>query len=200
VLVLKLVLQLLAVAVAVLGNNLDYIWSDRRTKIFKRGRIALYAVSAIFLMISGVVTVQDERAKEREADALRTQLEALRTAAADAAHNMKERDAQQTKHENELKGQMAELLAGNHDLKKRLEPFETLLRQRYPGTAPEEGLQRLREDLQSLGKRTEDLESKTRDRELSVDARSKMIAALSPFKGTKVEFSVSASDPEATIS
>lgn len=62
----KIVLQVLAVLVALLIAGLDYLWYDKRTLKFKRTRIALVPVSLLLLFVSIVVTIQDEQDKVRE--------------------------------------------------------------------------------------------------------------------------------------
>jgi len=74
---LKLALQVLAVGLAILVNNLDYLWSDKRTLKFKRGRLVLYVLSFAFLIGSVFVTVNDDLQNRLEKQELATRLDAL---------------------------------------------------------------------------------------------------------------------------
>jgi len=106
------------------------------------------------------------------------------------------KDSHQAEQERRLQTQITTLLAGNEDLKHRLEPFDTLLKQRYPEATEAEALDRLQRELSSLGKRTETLEKGTRDRVLQLESQEAIVKALAPFPGTKVEFYVMAADIE----
>lgn len=92
-LVLKVILQILAVGIAILGNSLDYRWNDRRTKKFKRGVMALYVSSVVLFGFSVLITLHDEK----EADALRERLRGLQKAADDAARNSEKQREQQVR-------------------------------------------------------------------------------------------------------
>lgn len=63
----KVILQILAVGLAILVNYLDYLWHDKRTRRFKLGRRTLFMMSFVFLIGSVLVTVNDEYTKRLEA-------------------------------------------------------------------------------------------------------------------------------------
>jgi hypothetical protein len=69
-LILKIVLQILAVAAALLANRLDYVTTERRTRAFKRGRQALQVISVIFLAGSILALVLDDLDKKRDIERL----------------------------------------------------------------------------------------------------------------------------------
>lgn len=74
---LKIVLQILAISIAVLGNGLSYIFSDKRTSKFKSWRKWLFVLSGIFLVGSIIVTIIegiDSAQKEQES---KSQIEKL---------------------------------------------------------------------------------------------------------------------------
>lgn len=71
----KIFLQVLAVLIALLIAGLDYLWYDRRTVKFKRARLALVPISLILLVVSIVVTIQDERNNQREITELTDRLD-----------------------------------------------------------------------------------------------------------------------------
>ncbi len=77
-LMLKLVLQVLAVASALLIITLDYVAHDKRTRWFKNLRVALFVVVGLSLVAGIVVTVADEIAKREEVASLRAELAAIR--------------------------------------------------------------------------------------------------------------------------
>lgn len=63
----KVAMQIIAVALAILASYLNYLWSDKRTRKFKRGRRILFILSFIFLFGSIGVTLVDEYSKRQEA-------------------------------------------------------------------------------------------------------------------------------------
>lgn len=73
----KIVLQFLAVAIAVLVNVLDYVSFDKRTKKFRRRRRLLFGLSALFLIASILVVISDELAKRKEISDIANQLRTL---------------------------------------------------------------------------------------------------------------------------
>jgi hypothetical protein len=73
----KIIFQVLAVLTALLIAQLDYFWYDRRTLKFKRARIALFAVSLLLLLVSLVITIQDEQDNEREITELHGRLDTI---------------------------------------------------------------------------------------------------------------------------
>lgn len=74
----KIVLQVLAVIIAMLISRLDYVTHDKRTRRFKSGRRWLFVFSICFLIASIIVIIKDEAAKNREVLALNDQLNALK--------------------------------------------------------------------------------------------------------------------------
>src|SRR4051794_17794529 len=76
-LLVKLILQVLAVALAILVNRLDYWWSDKRTRKFKLGRRALLVLSGAFLIGSVVVTVNDDVQNRLQREELTARLDSL---------------------------------------------------------------------------------------------------------------------------
>ena len=73
----KIALQVLAVLVTLLIAALDYKWYDRRTSRFKGARKALPLLCLMLLLVSIVVTIQDEQAKEREIEDLTGRLDEI---------------------------------------------------------------------------------------------------------------------------
>ena len=73
-LILKLILQVLAVGFAFLTSTLDYVAYDKRTRWFKRLRVWLYCVAGLFLVAGLAVTVGDDIARREEIAALRLEL------------------------------------------------------------------------------------------------------------------------------
>jgi hypothetical protein len=74
ILVLKIVLQIIAVVLAILISSLDYIWHDKRTRSFKKGRLILFTLSIAFLVGSIVLTMIDYFDNNRKEAELKDQL------------------------------------------------------------------------------------------------------------------------------
>ena len=113
----KLLLQMTAVLMAVLPAILDYTWHDKRTVKFKRTRLALYLLCFFALIVSAVVTVQDERANERQVQELTTRLDDLRRQSEAAAKKNESAAAEQ-------RSQMQLLITGNQKLQETLAPLK----------------------------------------------------------------------------
>jgi hypothetical protein len=73
----KIALQILAVAIALLVNTLDYVTYDKRTRKFKKGRRVLFSLSVVFLVGSIIVLVKDESSKNNEVLELKNQLNTM---------------------------------------------------------------------------------------------------------------------------
>jgi len=74
----KITLQVMAVAIAILINILDYVSADKRTKKFRRRRNLLFALSAVFLIGSIAVVIGDEFAKREEIADITNRLNVLK--------------------------------------------------------------------------------------------------------------------------
>ena len=79
-LILKIALQILAVAAALLTATLNYVARDKRTRQFKRLRVGLYWVTGLSLAAGIVVTVGDDLTRRRELAALTDELARIQTA------------------------------------------------------------------------------------------------------------------------
>ena len=77
---LRIVLQVLLGLTALLSSTLDYIAHDKRTRLFKRFRIALFCVMAVALIAGVVTTVMDDRRNEQKLVGLKNDLAGLQTA------------------------------------------------------------------------------------------------------------------------
>ena len=172
----KLLLQMTAVLMAVLPAILDYTWHDKRTVKFKRTRLALYLLCFFALIVSAVVTVQDERMNERQVQELTTRLDDLRRQSEAAAKKNESAAAEQS-------SQMQLLITGNQKLQETLAPFEAVAKQRYPTLQTESALKKLQSDLTGLQSRTSLLEEKSH-----ADERAKVL--LDEQKKTPPKLSV----------
>ena len=174
-LIWKVLLQILAVVLALLVTNLDYIWHDKRTLKFKRTRLALYVFSGAFLIISIVVTVQSERKADRESQELRVKLGELT-------------------HETQAGAKLVK------ELQNQLQPFITLAREKYPSPDLDESLKSLHSDLQKIHERTtklETAEAATRPRSLIPSQMETLVKVLSDYKGTPIGIKYRANDTES---
>jgi len=73
-LIAKILIQILAVGLAVLIGALDYVWHDMRRRRFKIGRRLLFIFSALFLIGSIVVTIADDVSNNQKEKELKSQL------------------------------------------------------------------------------------------------------------------------------
>lgn len=149
----KIVLQTIAVLMAILIANLDYVWHDKRTRKFKRTRVILYVLAGITLVLSVIVTIQDDRQHRNETGQLTSALDNLKKETATLRD-----EAKQSGREQQL--QMVELIEGNKKLHNSLAPFQALAKLRYPGLEDREALEKLRTDITAVEKRAADLEKK----------------------------------------
>lgn len=74
ILVLKILLQALAIAIAIVIGGLDYWWHDKRRREFKKARKVFLALAIAFLVGSIVVTIVDDITNRRQEEQLRAKL------------------------------------------------------------------------------------------------------------------------------
>ena len=91
-----------------------------------------------------------------------------------------------TKREDALQTSVEEVLAGNQELQRQLEPFLELATTRYPEEELTEALQSLASDLDELRKRTDVIEEHDRPRMIEPSARQEMLSILGRHSGDKV--------------
>lgn len=149
----KIVLQIIAVLTAILIANLDYLWHDKRTRKFKHTRLFLYLLATITLIVSVVVTIQDDRQHEREVQQLTSALDNLQKETSTFRSEAKNTGKEQ-------QSQMAVLIEGNKKLQDSLAPFQDLAKKRYPDLEGKEALEKLRTDISAVEKRAAELERK----------------------------------------
>lgn len=89
-----------------------------------------------------------------------------------------EREGQREAREALLGSQVDELVAGNKRLEAAIQPFAELATQRFPGVSQEEALSRLREDIEAVRRRAEDLERAVAPRRLSAEQRASVAVRL----------------------
>jgi len=71
---LKVLLQLVTVVSAIVSSSLDYKWHDKRTKSFKTGRIILFTLTGVLLLLSIGVTIVDDYQSNRKEEELSADL------------------------------------------------------------------------------------------------------------------------------
>jgi hypothetical protein len=144
---------------------LDYKWHDKRTRLFKRLRVALLVAIPLSVAATVAVAMLDEKeTREMQAD-LHSKLDALRQQASSES-------AQADQRATGLTSQVAEL-------KTMLSPFVELAEARHPGAAQADALKMLRSDLGQVAARTSALEIKTSDRSVTPAIRARMLSTLS---------------------
>ncbi|MDT4952105.1 MAG: hypothetical protein QOJ02_243 [Acidobacteriota bacterium] len=74
----KIILQILAVAIAILVNVLDYVSTDKRTKKFRIRRRMLFLLSVVFLIGSVILVIGDEWSKRQELAEMTKHLDELK--------------------------------------------------------------------------------------------------------------------------
>jgi hypothetical protein len=72
--ILKIALQVVTVALAILASILDYKWHDKRTTKFKTSRNLLYVMTGVLLVLSIGVTVGDDIENNKREQKLSTDL------------------------------------------------------------------------------------------------------------------------------
>jgi len=180
----KIALQLIAVLTAILIANLDYLWHDKRTRKFKRTRLFLYFLAGITLILSVVVTVQDNRQHKVEVTQLTSALSDLK----------KETSTLRTEAQNtgkEQKSKMEELIEGNKKLQDSLAPFQDIAQKRYPDLEGKEALEKLKTDITAVEKRAAELERK-------VQASDPVLQPIRAAKAT-IELQVESDDQANTM-
>ncbi len=66
---LKVLLQVVTVVSAIVSSSLDYKWHDKRTKSFKMGRVILFTLTGVLLLLSiGVTIVDDYQSSRKEGE------------------------------------------------------------------------------------------------------------------------------------
>jgi hypothetical protein len=78
-LMLKVLLQILAVLAALLTATLDYVTSDKRTRRFKHIRFMLYGIVGLILIAGIAVTIGDDITRRHEIATLTSELTSIRT-------------------------------------------------------------------------------------------------------------------------
>ena len=153
ILVLKIVLHVVTALTVFLIAILDYVWHDKRTRRFKCTRLFLYLLAAITLILSVVVTIQDNRQHDHEIERLTSALDSLQKETSTFRNEAKDTGKEQ-------QSQMAALIEVNKKLQLSLAPFQDLANKRYPGLEGSEALERLRIDVAAIEKRAFELEKK----------------------------------------
>lgn len=169
---------------------LDYRYKDGRTKIFKRLRAALFAVTLGLLMVGIIAAVQANEQAQQEKAELRGQLTEMREAAAQEVKRAAERDA-------ESQARLRSIQDSNQELSQRLEPFLTLARSRHGDLGEEAALAALSADLAKLSTRTTSIETNIAQRRVTEPVSQRMSAALSKVTGCRIIFAAPAGDQEA---
>ena len=180
----KIALQLIAVLTAIFIANLDYLWHDKSTLKFKRTRLFLYFLAGITLILSVVVTIQDDRQHKDEINQLTSSLCELK----------KETSTLRTEAQNTGKEQtskMEELIDGNKRLQDSLAPFQDIAKKRYPGLESKDALEKLKSDITAVEKRAAELEKK-------VEASDPVLQPIRAAKAT-VELQVESDDQVSTM-
>jgi hypothetical protein len=78
-LILKIILQSLAVLIAILISVLDYVFHDKNTTVFKYWRKWLFIFSGCFLIASIVVTIVDTLENDKKEKTFKTQFDKLQS-------------------------------------------------------------------------------------------------------------------------
>lgn len=169
---LKVAVQILAVGLPILASVLDYKWRDKRTKLFRRGRNALFTIACLLLAGSVSLTIWDYGRAEAEAEQLRADRRAVQL-------------------------RLSDLQIQAADFKKSLAPFLSLASQRFPSQETSRSLESLLEYVKTLESRTQSLESELAPRALSESQLRVLGSGLSALRGEKVGIQSVASDAEA---
>ncbi len=115
---------------------LDYQWWDKRTRLFKKARKALFGLLGLVLVVSVAGVYWDGKAHEAEAADLAARLEVLRTGQDAQARNSEARHDEET--------------AQIRKLQAMLEPFLAVARRHSPSTDDATALRSLADRLRKL--------------------------------------------------
>lgn len=144
-------LQIIAVSTAILVSNLDYVWHDKRTRKFKSMRLFLYLLTVITLILSIVVSIQDDKQHKNEIKQLTFALDTLQKQTSEIRIEAKHSGIRQ-------KSQMELLIESNKILRESLAPFQELAKERYPGMGDKKALEKLELDIAEVEKRATEIE------------------------------------------
>lgn len=100
------------------------------------------------------------------------------------------KESEASTREQKLQSDITKLLEGNEALQRRLEPFEATARELHPSLTKEDALERLREELEHLDKRTGMLQQQVQQSQAiapKLDPNGRIMA--SPFVSFASEFS-----------
>ena len=122
---LKLVTQLVTGIGGLLTILLDYKWHDKRTKLFKRLRGSLIAITIFSLAIGIYITIQDDKDKNDEIKSLTNKL--------DSANNT-----------------LRYIKASGDTLKNQMNPFLELAKSKYPNLSNKVALDSLKNRIKKL--------------------------------------------------
>jgi hypothetical protein len=135
ILLLKVILQALAVTVAVLGSILSHVISDKNSRTFRTWRLWLFVTSGIFLLASIAVTVNDsidtknrEVGLQRKLDKVQSQNDGLQKALSVLSQDQKLQFGSLLKEQQEVGAATALEIKGSASLlHDRMESFVGLL-------------------------------------------------------------------------
>ena len=131
--IVKILLQLLISISAFLAIYLDYKWTDKRRKKFKRTRNWLVIIMGVILIVSVGLTIHDDKEQKNERLELNKEL-------------------------SDLKDSLSIIKKIGVDLNTQIEPLIKIAREKYPDLPIEEALKKLELDIDSLELKTSTLE------------------------------------------
>lgn len=188
-LAIRIVLQILAVSLALVVALLDYKWHDKRTKKFRVARRALLVLSVVFLAAAVAQTILEDHERRREAGDLQGRLTRLQVSADNT-------DAAAALRSGEVSAALSRLQEQNAVLVARLAPFLALAQARYPSQSEAAALAAFAIEVQALQTRVRDLEARTAPRRIPPSSQANISMLLAPFRGVPVWLEIHGSHPE----
>ena len=188
-LAIRIVLQILAVALALVVALLDYQWHDKRTKRFRLARRGLLVLSVLFLIAAVAQTILEDRERRRETSDLQARLSRLQASAdnSDSAAALRSR---------EVAAALVRLQEQNGLLAGRLAPFLALAQARYPSQSEASALAAFATDIQNLQSSLRALQARSAPRQILPSSRPNVRLILAPFRGMPVWLEIHGNHPE----
>lgn len=138
-LLIKIISQILVGLSSLLAVLLDYKWHDKRKKVFRKFRNILIGLSIISLITSVLITVDDENSKNQEIITLQSKLDSVQN-------------------------NLIKIKDNGDKLSTQILPFLEIATNKYPDLNSDNALENLKQDLLTLGEKTNSLEKSELER------------------------------------
>lgn len=148
--IFKIVGPVLLILAGLFQFFIDHIWTDRRTKSYKNAR-KIYIGIVILAGIFSIITISVDHTKSKDTISYLTTLKKTADSTL-AISEIRELEAKQDR---------SNLLKNIESLRQKLNPFIALAQSKYPNLETDDALRYLRQDLQELKNKTDNLQKQT---------------------------------------